>query len=187
MKKINFDLRIGGQPISLIIEGDDDFLNGIYFSGAAMRGSSLQSGGENNKNISAAVEFLNLYSSGGLAKIPSAVELSPYKGITSVNIFYEKEMIALRLNLSGCSEKTSAVYRTLLNVPAGMSVSYGLLSENAGLPGAARFVGSAMASNNFPFIIPCHRVVRSDGSFGQYGGGDHLKPLLLNHESNFYG
>jgi O-6-methylguanine DNA methyltransferase len=74
------------------------------------------------------------------------------------------------------------IYRALLRVPAGVTVSYGALAEMAGHPGAARAVGSAMAENPLPILIPCHRVVRSDGSLGRYGSCDAWKPWLLEHE-----
>lgn len=52
----------------------------------------------------------------------------------------------------------------------GETVSYGELAEMAGRPGAARAVGTAMASNPVPFVIPCHRVVAAGGRIGGYGG-----------------
>ena len=61
------------------------------------------------------------------------------------------------------------VYATLLAVPAAVTVSYGGLAEMAGYPRAARAVGSAMANNPIPIVMPCHRVIRSDGSLGNYG------------------
>jgi methylated-DNA-[protein]-cysteine S-methyltransferase len=75
-----------------------------------------------------------------------------------------------------------AVYRALLTVPPGETVSYGELATMAGHPRAARAVGSAMAANPLPLVIPCHRVVRADGSPGRYGDCDALKPYLLSLE-----
>jgi methylated-DNA-[protein]-cysteine S-methyltransferase len=75
-----------------------------------------------------------------------------------------------------------AVYSALLQVPAGVTISYGALAQLAGYPGAARAVGTAMATNPLPILIPCHRVVRSDGSLGRFGSCDALKPWLLEHE-----
>ena len=51
-----------------------------------------------------------------------------------------------------------------------------------GCPGAARAVGTALANNPFPIIIPCHRVVRADGSLGGFGGGLAMKKELLTKE-----
>lgn len=75
-----------------------------------------------------------------------------------------------------------AVYEALLGVPCGTTVSYGELAEVAGHAGAARAVGSAMASNPIPVVIPCHRVIRADGSLGAYGDDPSWKPILLDHE-----
>jgi methylated-DNA-[protein]-cysteine S-methyltransferase len=75
-----------------------------------------------------------------------------------------------------------AVYQALLTVPAGETVSYGELAEMAGYPRAARAVGTAMAANPIPVVIPCHRVIRADGSLGRYGDDPEWKPRLLEHE-----
>jgi len=88
----------------------------------------------------------------------------------------------LPLEALGLTSFRLDVYRALLRVPAGVTVSYGALAELAGHPGAARAVGSAMAENPLPILIPCHRVVRSDGSLGRYGSCDAWKPWLLEHE-----
>ncbi len=75
-----------------------------------------------------------------------------------------------------------AVYAALLSVPPAVTVSYGVLAEMAGFPRAARAVGNAMASNPLPIVIPCHRVVRADGSLGKYGSDPSWKERLLEHE-----
>jgi methylated-DNA-[protein]-cysteine S-methyltransferase len=67
-------------------------------------------------------------------------------------------------------------------IPRGKVRTYGSLAAAAGHAGAARAVGSVMASNPFPLAIPCHRVVRSDGSLGGFGGGPDLKRTLLERE-----
>ena len=75
-----------------------------------------------------------------------------------------------------------AVYEALLAVPAGETVSYGELAEMAGYPRAARAVGNAMAENPIPVVVPCHRVIRSDGTMGRYGNDPRWKERLLVHE-----
>lgn len=88
----------------------------------------------------------------------------------------------------GFSPFQTAVYSALLSVPPGSTVSYARLAEMAGHPGAARAVGTAMARNPLPVIIPCHRVVRGDGSLGQYGcGGALWKQRLLDLEGRSAG
>lgn len=67
-------------------------------------------------------------------------------------------------------------------IPRGKVRTYGSLAAAAGHAGAARAVGAVMAANPFPLAIPCHRVVRSDGSLGGFGGGLALKRALLERE-----
>jgi methylated-DNA-[protein]-cysteine S-methyltransferase len=70
-------------------------------------------------------------------------------------------------------------------VPWGETVTYGELAAMAGVPGAARAVGTAMATNPVPLVVPCHRVVASGGRIGGYGGGLHgvaTKRALLARE-----
>jgi O-6-methylguanine DNA methyltransferase len=75
-----------------------------------------------------------------------------------------------------------AVYVALLTVPAGETVAYGELAEMAGYPRAARAVGNVMAANPIPVVIPCHRVIRADGTLGNYGNDPAWKKRLLEHE-----
>jgi O-6-methylguanine DNA methyltransferase len=75
-----------------------------------------------------------------------------------------------------------AVYTTLLSIPPAVTVSYGMLAEMAGYPRAARAVGNAMAANPIPVVVPCHRVIRADGSLGRYGDDPAWKERLLTHE-----
>lgn len=91
-----------------------------------------------------------------------------------------------RMDLSPCTEKEKMIYRALLKVPFGRTISYGELAGKAGLPGAARFTGNAMARNIFPIFIPCHRVILSDGTMGNYTGGIGIKKFLLGHEGFTY-
>ena len=76
----------------------------------------------------------------------------------------------------------SAVWRALRALKAGEVISYGGLAKAAGHPRAARAVGTVMARNPVPILDPCHRVVRSDGSIGNYGGGAAMKSALIEHE-----
>lgn len=70
-------------------------------------------------------------------------------------------------------------------VEFGSTVSYGQLAELSGHPGASRAVGSAMANNPVSLVVPCHRVVKSDGKTGNYSGGtkNDVKVWLLDHEN----
>jgi O-6-methylguanine DNA methyltransferase len=74
------------------------------------------------------------------------------------------------------------IYRALAAVPYGETLSYRDLAVAAGRPHAWRAAGSAMALNPLPVILPCHRVVRSDGTLGEYGDDPTWKERLLLHE-----
>lgn len=88
----------------------------------------------------------------------------------------------LQLDSFGFTAFRTAVYRALLEVPAGSTITYGELARRAGRPRTARAAGSAMAQNPIAIVVPCHRVVHSDGSLGHYGFGDPWKPYLLQME-----
>jgi methylated-DNA-[protein]-cysteine S-methyltransferase len=64
-------------------------------------------------------------------------------------------------------------------IPRGRVMTYGGLAASVGVAGGARAVGNVMAGNPFPLVIPCHRVVRSGGSLGGFGGGVEMKKALL--------
>jgi methylated-DNA-[protein]-cysteine S-methyltransferase len=68
------------------------------------------------------------------------------------------------------------------DIPYGETASYGQVARLSNLPRAARFVGTTMAKNPYPVFIPCHRVIRSDGSIGKFGGGSALKKKMLSLE-----
>lgn len=77
------------------------------------------------------------------------------------------------------------VWRACCRVGDGQTVSYGQLASRVGRPGAARAVGMAMRRNPCPIVVPCHRVLRSDGSLGGYSGpgGVKFKRRLLEMEA----
>ncbi|MBT6122340.1 MAG: methylated-DNA--[protein]-cysteine S-methyltransferase [Candidatus Puniceispirillum sp.] len=75
--------------------------------------------------------------------------------------------------------KTASGYAWLTamaRIPYGVTMSYKAFAALAGKPSAPRAAGSACARNPIPIIYPCHRVVRSDGALGNYGGGDMTSP-----------
>jgi methylated-DNA-[protein]-cysteine S-methyltransferase len=76
------------------------------------------------------------------------------------------------------------VLKIVKGIPMGSVLTYGELARQLGKPQAARAVGQVLRANPLPVIIPCHRVVRSDGSVGGYGGilGSERKIALLKHE-----
>lgn len=74
------------------------------------------------------------------------------------------------------------VWQTLLDIPYGLTTSYGEIARRIGQPTASRAVGLANGSNPIPIIIPCHRVIGSNGKLTGYGGGLDLKERLLKLE-----
>ncbi|GAB2609151.1 methylated-DNA--[protein]-cysteine S-methyltransferase [Pseudactinotalea suaedae] len=74
------------------------------------------------------------------------------------------------------------VVQLLPTIPYGRTASYAELAAMAGNPGATRAVGTACARNPVPLVLPCHRVVRSDGTTGAYRGGPEAKTALLQLE-----
>ena len=76
-----------------------------------------------------------------------------------------------------------SVWAELINIPYGETTSYGAIAKKLQNPKAVRAVGSANGSNPIPIIIPCHRVIGSDGSLTGFGGGLPTKSFLLNLEN----
>ena len=76
-----------------------------------------------------------------------------------------------------------SVLERLDRVPYGTTTTYGVLAADAGRPRAAQSVGTACATNPVPIVVPCHRVVRSDGVIGEYLGGTAAKRALLAMEA----
>jgi methylated-DNA-[protein]-cysteine S-methyltransferase len=74
------------------------------------------------------------------------------------------------------------VLEELSHVPYGQTTTYGALAAKVGAPRAARAVGTVMNRNPIPIVLPCHRVVGSNGSLTGYGGGLHVKEHLLRLE-----
>ncbi len=87
------------------------------------------------------------------------------------------------LDFSGVTPFFSAAWNACRSIPAGETRSYAWLAAEAGSPLAMRAAGQAMARNRFSLIIPCHRVIASDGGLGGYGGGGlGVKARLLQME-----
>ena len=90
---------------------------------------------------------------------------------------------SLPVDLRSRTQFQTRVLHIAATIPRGEVRPYGWLAREAEKPGASRAVGSTMARNPIPLIIPCHRVVRSDGHLGEYSlGGSHIKWELLTHE-----
>jgi len=89
----------------------------------------------------------------------------------------------LRFDLRGLTPFEQAVLRKTREIPRGEIRPYGWVAREIGHPAAVRAVGTALANNPIPYFIPCHRVVRTDGHIGNYGGGGpEAKRAILNME-----
>jgi len=80
------------------------------------------------------------------------------------------------------TDKEKMVWKELSEIPYGKTVTYSFIAEKIGLPNAPRFVGNAVGKNPVPIIIPCHRVIRKDGTLGGFSAGLHIKKYLLDLE-----
>ena len=112
--------------------------------------------------------------------IPESLEDAVYQ----LNEYFEgiRTEFQLDLNPEG-TEFQKKVWLELQNIPYGRTASYMELSKLIGDPKAIRAVGAANSRNPLWIVIPCHRVIGSDGSLTGYAGGLHRKKWLLDHES----
>lgn len=83
------------------------------------------------------------------------------------------------------TEFQRACWKNLRKIPAGTTMSYGALAKKLGKPAAMRAVGLANGANPIAVVVPCHRVIGSNGSLTGYGGGLKRKQWLLDHERKF--
>jgi O-6-methylguanine DNA methyltransferase len=91
--------------------------------------------------------------------------------------------VRVPLDLRGSTSFEVAVWRKALEIPRGEVRPYGWIAAEIGSPRAVRAVGTALAHNPVPLVVPCHRVVRSDGTIGQYSlGGPENKRRILAFE-----
>ncbi len=88
----------------------------------------------------------------------------------------------LRFDLSAVPPFERRVLEATARIPPGRVSTYAQVAAKAGNPRASRAAGNALNHNPVAIVVPCHRVVRSDGSLGGYGGGPSVKEWLLKHE-----
>ena len=95
---------------------------------------------------------------------------------------HERQQFTLPLLLAG-TEFQQSVWRQLLEIPYGQTISYGEMAQRLGMPKAVRAVANANGANAISLFAPCHRVIGSDGSLTGFGGGIDAKRFLLELES----
>lgn len=94
----------------------------------------------------------------------------------------ERRVFDLPLLFAGSSFQ-KMVWKELVNIPYGTTISYGEMSRRLGMPKAVRALANANGANAISVVVPCHRVVGSNGSLTGYGGGLDVKRFLLNLEN----
>lgn len=106
--------------------------------------------------------------------------------VTQLKAYFKNELntFNLKLNPEGTAFQKK-VWRQLETIPYGKTISYLDLSKQLGDVKAIRAAASANGKNPLWIIVPCHRVIGSDGSLTGYAGGLHRKQWLLNHESEY--
>ena len=163
-----------GKSFSLKINACNDAIASIDFiSPVKVRAGELP------LNIKILFSWLDLYS----AKKTDPSFRIIFSGTgEAVSHALDKDEKRINLDLSGYTENEVRVYRELVKVAPGKTISYGTLAGKSGIERGARFAGNVMAKNRFPVIIPCHRVIKGDGSMGNYSGGVSIKRMLLDHE-----
>ncbi len=124
-----------------------------------------------------------------LDKYPSAVDglSAEYREtLSQVQSYFSGSPVEFdpALDLSGSTVFQRQVYQALRSIPYGEVRSYAWVAHKIGNPRAVRAVGGANAANPIPLIIPCHRVIRADGSLGGFSGtgGPALKQRMLSLE-----
>ena len=144
------------SPIGpLTLRGTADALTAIHFPGSVGR---LGSGAHDPAAFARAVRQLDEYFAG------------------------ERREFELAVRLDG-TEFERAVWSELRRIPFGATTTYGALARAVGMPEEARAVGAAVGRTPVPIVVPCHRVVGSDGALTGYGGGLDRKRALLDLES----
>jgi methylated-DNA-[protein]-cysteine S-methyltransferase len=143
------------SPIGqLLLSGKEEALQGLYMAPATPRPDWRSA----REPFAKAVEQLDQYFAG------------------------ERVQFDLELDLLGTKFQQD-VWNALLTIPYGETRSYGEIARQIGRPDRARAVGAANGSNPVSIIVPCHRVIGSDGSLTGYGGGLDRKRFLLDLEA----
>lgn len=88
------------------------------------------------------------------------------------------------LDLASATPFQRKVWAELRRIPSGTTLGYRELARRVGAPRAARAVGQAVGANPIPIVIPCHRVIRSNGALGGFSAGLEIKRWLLHHEGS---
>jgi len=159
--------------------------NGKTWTGVILRNNKLFYSTYNFSTKEKLLSYLRSKCNGNVEEIED--EHPIIKVINDIVNGVDYEIPQIEFDFSGYTKKEIQVLKALFTIPVGKTISYGKLAKLAGLPNAARFVGRVMAKNRFSPIIPCHRVILSNGKIGDFSaeGGVELKKKLLIQESEY--
>ncbi len=136
---------------------------------------------------------LNIDESGFIAKLEKEYQCKPVRSSSSFNLLERKfdayfegrnKDIKCKLDLKKTTCFQRQVWRVLTQIPYGQTRSYKWVADKMGKPTASQAVGQANAANPFPIVIPCHRVISSNGALGGYSAGAGIKQQLLSLEAS---
>lgn len=117
--------------------------------------------------------------------MPSSLKaLTPPQLMNFLEQYLNNEISNDYLKPTSLSEFTRKVLSAIREVEWGTVITYKELAEKIGKPTSVRAVANALGRNPFPFVIPCHRVIRSDTGLGGYAWGTELKEALINYEKH---
>lgn len=153
-----FDTRFGGMAVAWEAEASGPRVVRIHLPGATTGSDGMSLG----------------------AAPPAIAEL-----IEQLQAFLDGEAVVFDLGvltLERCGDFQRRVLLAEAAIPRGWVSTYGRIAAHVGAPGAARAVGSALARNPFPVVVPCHRALRASGALGGYQGGLAMKRALLSAE-----
>jgi len=109
---------------------------------------------------------------------------APKNFIKELDLYFKgsNSKFAQKVKFLSGTEFEMKVWRALNGIPYGETKTYKWIAEKIGKPAAVRAVGQALSKNPVPIVIPCHRVIESDGSLGGYSSGVNIKKRLLEME-----
>ncbi len=150
---------------------------GAVYIAASPAGISMVSRAKSAREFERKFESLRGRTVSQAASRPPAVVQALMKNLK------RRDRAKLQFDLRGLSEFERAVLRKALEIPGGEVRPYSWIAREIGHPEAVRAVGTALGKNPVPLLIPCHRVVRADGTLGEYSmGGSRVKRALLEVE-----
>ena len=144
----------------LLLSGDEERLSGVYTFPASEDPDRVRGRQRTDAPFARVREQLDAYFAG------------------------ERVLFDVPLNLDGAPAFFASVWRQVLAIPFGTTVTYGELARRLGRPTAARAVGMANGRNPISIIVPCHRVIGARGGLTGYAGGLERKRYLLRHEAD---